>query len=62
MIDLFRATGLSKQHAGGGVGHEDITVHLVKVSELDAWLADRRAAGVVIDVKVYFAQALLRRA
>lgn len=61
MIDLFRATGLTKQHAGGGVEHEEITIHLVKISELDAWLATQRAAGMVIDVKVYFAAALLQR-
>ncbi|MBX2852346.1 MAG: NUDIX hydrolase [Phycisphaeraceae bacterium] len=62
MIDLFRATGLSKKHDGGGIEHEEITVHLVKVSELDGWLAQRREQGVVIDVKVYFALALLQRA
>ncbi len=60
-IDLFRATGLTKQHAGGGVDHEDIHVHLVKISELDAWLRERQAAGVVIDVKVYCASAMLQR-
>ena len=62
MIDIFRATGLSKAQDGGGVGHEDITVHLVKVNELDGWLAKQRSAGMVIDVKVYYAAALLQRA
>ena len=62
IIDLFRATGLSKQHDGGGIDHEQITVHLVKVEELDGWLADRQEGGMVIDVKVYFASALLQQA
>jgi ADP-ribose pyrophosphatase len=62
MIDLFRATGLSKQHDGGGDEHEEITVHLVKVHELDHWLAQQHERGMVIDVKVYFASALLQRA
>lgn len=61
MIDLFRATGLSKEHAGGGVEHEDIHVHLVKIDELDGWLARQQAQGLIIDVKVYFACAYLRR-
>lgn len=60
VIDLFRATGLSKTHDGGGVGNEDITVHLVKADKLDDWLAEQRAAGFVIDMKVYYAAALLK--
>lgn len=62
VIDLFRATGLSKQHDGGGVHHEEITVHCIKINAMEGWLANRAAEGIVIDVKVYFAQALLQRA
>ena len=61
MIDLFRATGLSREHAGGGVGHEDIKVHLVKVHDLDAWLQARHEQGMIIDVKMYLASAYLQR-
>lgn len=60
-IDLFRATGLTKQHAGGGVDHEQIQVHLVNIRELEGWLAQRHEQGTVIDVKVYFAWAYLQR-
>ncbi len=62
IIDLFRATGLQQQHDGGGVGHEDITVHRIKLDKLDDWLADQSQRGMVIDVKVYYASALLQRA
>lgn len=61
-IDLFRATGLKKEHAGGGVEHEEIQVHLIKISALDAWLSERQTQGMVVDVKVYFAAAILQRA
>ena len=60
MIDLFRATGLTKQHAGGGVENEDIHVHLVKIDQLDTWLRSYQEQGTVIDVKVYFAAAMLQ--
>lgn len=62
IIDLFRATDLTRQHAGGGVDHENITVHLIQIDRLGAWLDDRRERGFVIDVKVYFAMAHLQRA
>ena len=59
-IDLYRATGLTRVHAGGGVGHEQITVHLVPVDHVDAWLAKRASAGLAIDIKVYAAAALAK--
>jgi len=59
IIDLFRASGLTKQHAGGGVGQEDITVHLVKAQSLAAWLKQRAKNGTIIDVKVYLALTML---
>ena len=60
-IDLFRATGLAKQHDGGGVDHEEIAVHCIKLNALDGWLARRAAEGMVIDIKVYFAAAYLQK-
>lgn len=59
-IDLYRARGLSREHAGGGTDHEQITTHLVPIAGLDAWLARRADEGLVIDVKVYAAAALVR--
>ena len=49
---LVRAHGLSKVGDGGGVGHERIEVHLVERERLARFVAERRAAGVAVDVKM----------
>jgi ADP-ribose pyrophosphatase len=49
---LLRAEGLEKVSAGGGVEGEDIIVHRVKLAELPAFVAAKRAAGVAIDVRM----------
>lgn len=57
---FVRATGLSRVSAGGGVGSEDIRVHLVPRSEAAAWLVQKSAAGFPLDPKLwaglYFAE------
>ncbi len=49
---LFRAEGLTKTGEGGGVEHEDIEVHRVKLEELPAFVERKRRDGTVIDVKL----------
>ncbi len=49
---LVRAHGLTKVSEGGGVPGEDITVYRVPMSEVAAFIADKRRDGVVIDVKL----------
>lgn len=50
---LFRATGLQRIAEGGGVGgDEQIVTHVVKLAEIPAFLAERRAAGCAVDVKL----------
>lgn len=49
---LVRASGLTKVGEGGGDSDEQITVHRVKLSDIAAFVAERRAAGVVIDAKM----------
>lgn len=49
---LFKATGLTRTHAGGGVGDEDIAVHLIALDDLGAWLAARRCDGLIIDCRL----------
>lgn len=49
---LFRAEGLEKVSEGGGVEGEDIIVYRVKLAELTAFVAAKRAAGVAIDVRM----------
>lgn len=49
---LLRAEGLSRVGEGGGVAGEDIAVHRVKLDEVAAFVAGRRAEGVAIDSKL----------
>jgi ADP-ribose pyrophosphatase len=53
VITLFRATGLTKHDDGGGDESENITVHHVPLDGIDAWLAEQRKAGKLIDLKLY---------
>jgi ADP-ribose pyrophosphatase len=49
---LVRATGLSRNGAGGGVDGEEIETHLVPRAHIADFVAARRADGVGIDVKL----------
>lgn len=49
---LLRAEGLERVGEGGGVAGEDIAVHRVKLEEVAAFAAARRAEGVAIDAKL----------
>jgi ADP-ribose pyrophosphatase len=53
LVTLVQATGLRGVQAGGGVEHENITVHEVGLTELDGWLAAKAKAGLLIDPKIY---------
>lgn len=61
VITLFRATGLSRRGEGGGDETEDITVHVVPLSDVDAFLDAKVAAGGMVDAKVYAGLYLLSR-
>jgi len=52
-IAFFRAHDLRKSGSGGGDASEDIEVHEVPFEAVDAWLAEREAAGRLVDPKVY---------
>jgi ADP-ribose pyrophosphatase len=49
---LLRAHGLTKVGPGGGTPGENITVHRVPLAGLEAFVAERRALGDAIDVKI----------
>ncbi len=49
---LVRAHGLHKVSEGGGVEGENITVHRVAIKELPNFLAQKRSAGLAIDVRL----------
>jgi ADP-ribose pyrophosphatase len=49
---LFKATGLARVSAGGGVEGEGITVHVVPRAELKRFIASARVRGCVVDVRL----------
>lgn len=49
---LMRAHDLEQVHEGGGVEGENITVHVVPLADLDSFIADKRAQGCGMDVKL----------
>jgi len=49
---LVRAEGLTRVSEGGGTPDENIIVHRVPVATIADFIAERRAAGVAIDVKL----------
>jgi ADP-ribose pyrophosphatase len=53
IITFFRARGLKKVGDGGGDGTENIQVHHVPRAGINAWLEARRAAGCLVDYKIY---------
>lgn len=49
---LLRASGLTKVGPGGGVDGEDITVHRVPITGIGQFIAESRARGLGIDVRL----------
>lgn len=61
-VEFFVARRVIRTGAGGGDASEDITVHLVPLDTVDAWLAARMAEGLAVDAKVHAGLRLLERA
>jgi ADP-ribose pyrophosphatase len=53
VLHFFRAFDLERVGDGGGVAGEDIVVHAIPRARVREWLAERHAAGVMADPKVY---------
>ena len=49
---LVRACKLTRVGEGGGVGGENITVHRVPLADIASFIADKRADGCGIDVRM----------
>ena len=49
---LVKATGLTRVSDGGGIEHEDIVVHRVPLERIAETIAEHRAKGHGIDVKL----------
>ena len=52
IVSLYRARGVRKRGEGGGVGGEDITVHVIPRAELRDWLKKKEREGVLTDLKL----------
>ena len=61
IVTFFRARGLSRVGAGGGVEGEAITVHEVPLGAVEAFLAQREAEGSLVDPKVWSGLWFARR-
>jgi len=56
---FVRAHGLTRVSDGGGVEGENITVHRVKISEVQNFMAAKRAEGCAMDAKLLMLLPLL---
>jgi len=54
IVSLYRARGVRRIGSGGGVGGEDITVHVIPRARLRSFLREKADQGVLTDVKVGF--------
>lgn len=52
-VTFVVASGLNKTGKGGGECREKITVHLVPLRNVRAWLAKKRSQGTCVDPKIY---------
>ncbi len=56
---VFLATGLTRQHAGGGVQGENITVRHCPLDQPLPWLQEQTQQGLLADARVYAALGFL---
>lgn len=61
ILHLVQVHDLVQVHAGGGVPGEDITVHRVPLDEVDAWLAQQRRSGLIVEPRIYTALYFAQR-
>jgi ADP-ribose pyrophosphatase len=53
LVAFYRAYDVEKRGDGGGVGGEEITVHVVPRARIREWLREREGEGIAIDLKVW---------
>jgi ADP-ribose pyrophosphatase len=61
MMTFFRAEGVRRIEGAVLDPEEGITLHLVPMATLHAWLREREAEGVLIDYKIYASLYLARK-
>lgn len=52
---MVRVEGLARVHAGGGTAGESITVHVVPLKDVPAWLERKRREGFQVEPRIYAA-------
>lgn len=62
VISFVLATGLKRVGPGGGDDSESIQVHVVPLTQVDAWLKRQQSAGKPLDPKIYAALYCLQSA
>jgi ADP-ribose pyrophosphatase len=60
VVNFYLARDARKVHDGGGVAHERIHVHCIKLEEATAWLDAKSREGVLVDPRVYLGVFLAR--
>ena len=60
VVTFFLAFDAERIAAGGGDASEEIIVHEVALTEIDAWLADK-SGDALVDARVYSGLYLLRQ-
>ncbi len=57
-VHFYLARGARRSHEGGGVEGEDITVHVIPVTDAYAWLQSRSQGEPLVDPKVFLGIAV----
>jgi len=55
MVSFYLAEDLHQISQGGGVAHENITVHRIPLPLVHGWLMDQTGQGKVVDPKIFMA-------
>lgn len=53
MVSFYLAEDLHRISAGGGVAHENITVHRIPLPQVHDWLMEQMGQGKVVDPKIF---------
>lgn len=61
VVTMFRAEGLRKVAAGGGVGSENIVIHEVPRRSVKRFLKEKSESGCLVDARVYSGLYFLSR-
>jgi ADP-ribose pyrophosphatase len=60
-VTIVRALGLEKKGGGGGDEFENITIHEIPLSSVDAWLKRKEKEGCLVEPKVYAGLYFLKK-